>query len=99
MILFQSCYTYREVNTNAVISAGRVYKIKQSSQQRKVRIITIKDSSLVVEDKNGQRDILKSEIDKMKIKKFNMLLTSGVIVTTATIVVPAVLLATIFVGY
>ena len=89
MILFQSCYTYREINTNAVISAGSVYKIKQNSQQHKVRIITVKDSSLVVEDKNGQREISKSEIDKIKIKKFDNLLTRGGIALLSLVVLAA----------
>ena len=89
MILFQSCYTYREVSSNAVISAGSVYKIKQNSQQRKVRIIAVKDSSLVVEDKNGQREISKSEIDKMKIKKFDNLLTRGGIALLSLVVLAA----------
>ena len=95
-ILFQGCYSYREVNINSVAANGKTYKIKEGYDQRKIKIITVKDSSLVVEDWEGQREIKKSEIAKIKAKEFNGLLTAGVVVASLVLVIPSVLFAVLF---
>lgn len=100
-MLMQSCFTYRGVYMNSVKADGTTYKIKEGYDQRKVKIITIKDSSLVVEDWNGQREVQKKDIDKIKIKEFNALLTVGVTVVSlvtalATLIVIALSNATYY---
>ena len=86
-LLFQSCYTYKTIDINAVVVNGKTHKIIQDYEQRKVKIITIKDSSLVIQDWEGQREVQKSAIDKIKIKKFSPALTVGITVISVLVVV------------
>ncbi len=89
-LLLQSCFTYRTVAINEVIVDGKTYKVTEGFEKRKIKIIAVKDSSLVVQDWEGQREIQKSEIDKIKVKKLDVLLTVGVSIVTVIVVVPAV---------
>ncbi len=92
-LMMQSCFTYRSVYMNSVKADGTTYKIKQGFEQQKVKIIKIKDSSLVVESWQGQREVQKSNIDKIKIKEFNALLTVGVGVVGVVTALTAILIA------
>jgi len=89
-ILFQGCYSYREVNINSVAANGKTYKIKEGYDQRKVKIIIVKDSSLLIQDWEGQREIKKSDIAKIKAKEFNGFLTAGVVIVPLLLIVPVV---------
>lgn len=86
VFLLQSCYIYSDVPMNDVKVDGKTYKVVEGFEKRKVKIIAVKDSSLVVENWEGQREIQKTAIDKMKIKKFSPVLTAVTTIGVASVV-------------
>ena len=91
VFLLQSCYIYRDVAMQDVKVDGKTYKVVEGFEKRKVKIIAVKDTSLVVENWEGQREIQKTAIDKIKIKKFSTLLTLGVTAASAVLALAIVI--------
>ncbi|MBC7643364.1 MAG: hypothetical protein H7174_13695 [Flavobacterium sp.] len=76
-LLLQSCFSYKTINPEtANLVVGKTYKIKQNKIFEKVKLKSFTDSTIIVRRTFKEKEILKSEILKMKQRKFSVIKTA-----------------------
>jgi hypothetical protein len=72
-VLFQSCYSYREIDVNQNLIEGKKYKIKQFNKYEKVRFVSSSDSSItIIDNKKLEQTIFKKDIITIKKRHFSV---------------------------
>jgi hypothetical protein len=92
--LLQSCYSYRRIDiTKKPLVEGKKYKIKQLGKFEKIRLKSQTDSTITVIENKKEIQILKNEIEDIKVKRFSVLKTIllpvGIVVVAAGAIVVA----------
>ena len=84
LILFQSCYSYKTVNYNSIpIEKKQKYKVKGVGGIKIEGTLFSKNEQILTLDKNGQlQKIPVSEIYEVKVRKFSILKSSGVLASS-----------------
>lgn len=95
LILFQSCYSYKTVNYNSIpIEKKQKYKVKGVGGIKIEGTLFSKNEQILTLDKNGQlQKIPVSEIYEVKVRKFSILKSSGVLAISVTAVLSAIFIA------
>ncbi len=86
--LLQSCYSYRLIDKDSELAVGKKYKIQQSNDYEKVRLLSVSDSTITVnKSKNSQKTIAVKDITKIKKRHFSVIKTAllpvGILVVVA----------------
>ena len=84
-ILFQSCFSYKSVDLNS-ISISIESKKKQNFKVEKLdrtkikgQLVSINEKTMILENNKGLQTILKDEVYDIKVGKFSILKSAGVI--------------------
>ena len=95
LILFQSCYSYKTVNYNSIpIEKKQKYKVKGVGGIKIEGTLFSKNEQILTLDKNGQlQKIPVSEIYEVKVRKFSILKSSGVLAISVTAALSAIFIA------
>ena len=95
LILFQSCYSYKTVNYNSIpIEKKQKFKVKGVGGTKIEGTLFSKNEQILTLDKNGQlQKIPVSEIYEVKVRKFSLLKSSGVLAISVTAVLSAIFIA------
>jgi S-adenosylmethionine:diacylglycerol 3-amino-3-carboxypropyl transferase len=98
LILFQSCFSYKTVDYNSIpIEKKQKVEVKGVGGTNIKGTLVSKNEQILTVDTNGQlQKIPVSEIYEVKVRKFSLLKSSGVL-ASSILVVTAVLFA-IFLG-
>jgi tRNA A22 N-methylase len=96
LILFQSCYGYKSVNYNSIpIEKKQKVKVKGVGGTNIKGILVSKNEQILTLDIDGQlQKISVSEIYEVKVRKFSLLKSYGLLVSTiivATAIFPEIL--------
>ena len=80
LALLQSCYSYRTIDIKQVsLSNDKVYKIKTESKFFKAKLAESNDSLVKIITKGNEKQIPIADIEQIKVKKFSILKTVGII--------------------
>ena len=93
-ILFQSCFSYKAVEVNSIESEkNQKFKVAKLDRTNiKGRLVSINEKTMILENNGESQTILKDEINYVKVRKFSILKSAGVIASTlVTYVIYAVL--------
>jgi len=93
-ILFQSCFSYKSVDFNSIESEkNQKFKVAKLDRTNiKGRLVSINEKTMILENNGESQTILKDEINYVKVRKFSILKSAGVIAGTfVTYVIYAVL--------
>ena len=93
-ILFQSCFSYKSVDLNSIESEkNQKFKVAKLDRTNiKGRLVSINEKTMILENNGESQTILKDEINYVKVRKFSILKSAGVIAGTfVTYVIYAVL--------
>ena len=98
LILFQSCYSYKTVNYNSIpIEKKQKVKVKGVGGTNIKGTLFSKNEQILTVDTNGQlQKIPVSEIYEVKVRKFSLLKSSGVL--ASSILVATAVLFAVFLG-
>ena len=76
-LLLQSCFSYKVIDKNSNLAAGKKYKIKQSSSYKKVRLLSTTDSTITFKnDRNRVITIAKTATKTIKKRHFSITKTA-----------------------
>ena len=98
LILFQSCYSYKTINYNSIpIQKKQKVKVKGVGGTNIKGTLFSKNEQILTVDTNGQlQKIPVSEIYEVKVRKFSLLKSSGVL--ASSILVATAVLFAVFLG-
>ncbi len=86
--LLQSCYSYKNINLKDTrLVEGKKYKIEQDNKWVKTKLLTINDSIANFKIDKNEKEISISEIQEIKIRKFDAVKTASITVLPILIVV------------
>ena len=80
LILFQSCFSYKSVNYDAISNDNKKQKIQVEMLDRTKlngRLISVDDKTITLENNGSTQTILKKDVFEVKIVKFSSLKTLG----------------------
>ena len=80
LILFQSCFSYKSVNYDAISNDNKKQKIQVEMLDRTKlngRLISVDDKTITLENNGSTQTILKKDVFEVKIVKFSALKTLG----------------------
>ncbi len=75
-LLLQSCFSYRVADINSNPAIGEKYKIKQSTNYEKVKVLSATDSSITVINNNKESTIAKKDIKIIKKRHYSVIKTA-----------------------
>ena len=80
-ILFQSCFSYKSVDLNSIESEkNQKFKVAKLDRTKiKGQLVSINEKTMILENNKGLQTILKDEIYDIKVGKFSILKSAGVI--------------------
>ena len=80
-ILFQSCFSYKSVDFNSIESEkNQKFKVAKLDRTNiKGRLVSINEKTMILENNGESQTILKDEINYVKVRKFSILKSAGVI--------------------
>ena len=87
-ILFQSCFSYKSVDFKS-ISIEKKEKFKVAKLDRtniKGRLVSKNEKTMILENNEGLQTILKDEIYEVKVRKFSILKSSGLVAGAAVLI-------------
>ena len=87
-ILFQSCFSYKSVDFKS-ISVEKKQKFKVAKLDRtnlKGRLVSKNEKTMILENNTGLQTILKDEIYDVKVRKFSILKSSGLVAGAAVLI-------------
>ena len=95
LILFQSCYSYKTVNYNSIpIEKKQKVKVKGVGGTYIKGTLVSKNEQILTLNNNSQlQKIPVSEIYEVKVRKFSILKSSGVLAISVTAVLSAIFIA------
>ncbi|MFN3967524.1 hypothetical protein [Flavobacterium sp.] len=78
LILLQSCFSYKAMdNDPSKMEAGKTYKIERNHKYTKVVFYSIKDSTILVNEKFEEKQIPVKDITNIQKRKFSLIKTLG----------------------
>jgi len=86
--LFQSCFSYKSVNFNDIKNEKK-QKFEVSKLDKtniKGRLVSKNEKTMILENNEGLQTILKDEIYDMKVRKFAILKSFGVVAGAAVLI-------------
>jgi hypothetical protein len=75
-LLLQSCFSYKVADINSNPAIGEKYKIKQSTNYEKVKVLSATDSSITVINNNKESTIAKKDIKIIKKRHYSVIKTA-----------------------
>jgi hypothetical protein len=93
-ILLQGCFSYKAIDYNN-IEIGKKQKLevlKLDKTNIKGRLVSKNEKTMILENKERMQTIPESEIYEVKVRKFSLLKSTGLVVGSV-IIVPFLLLA------
>lgn len=76
LFLFQSCFSYKAMeNDPTKMEAGKTYKIERNHKYSKVVFHSIKDSTILVNEKFEEKQIPINDITNIKKRNFSIIKT------------------------
>ena len=92
--LFQSCFSYKSVNFDDIKNEKK-QKFEVSKLDKtniKVRLVSIDENMIILENRNGNQTINENEIYDVKVRKFSIIkLATGIVGTYGALVVIGIL--------
>ena len=87
-ILFQSCFSYKwiDINTITIEKKQKVEFEKVDQTKVKGRLVSIDEEKIILKNKGNSQTVLKAEIRDVRVKKFSILKSSGVVTFAALLV-------------
>ena len=86
-ILFQSCFSYKSVDfkSNSIEKKQKFKVTKLDRTNIKGRLVSKNEKTMILENNEGLQTILKDEIYDMKVRKFAILKSFGVVAGAAVL--------------
>jgi len=79
-LLLQSCYTYKSIDIDGdKLETGKMYRMVVKDKEFTARIVKVKDESIQITTKKNRATIPIDNIESIKKKKQQTLLTIGII--------------------
>ena len=82
-ILFQSCFSYKSVDLNSISIESKKkqnFKVEKLDRTKiKGQLVSINEKTMILENNKGLQTILKDEVYDIKVGKFSILKSAGVI--------------------
>ena len=77
--LFQSCFSYKAVNFNDIKNEKKqIFEVSKLDKTNiKGRLVSIDENVMVLENRNGNQTINKSEVYDIRTRKFSFTKTAG----------------------
>jgi hypothetical protein len=87
-ILFQSCFIYKSVDfkSNSIEKKQKFKVTKLDRTNIKGRLVSKNEKTMILENNEGLQTILKDEIYDMKVRKFAILKSFGVVAGAAVLI-------------
>ena len=87
-ILFQSCFSYKSIDINTIAIEKKQKFEFEKVDQTKVngRLVSINKEKIILKNKGNSQTVLKAEIRDVRVKKFSILKSSGVVTLAALLV-------------
>ena len=87
-ILFQSCFSYESVDfkSNSIEKKQKFKVTKLDRKNIKGRLVSKNEKTMILENNEGLQTILKDEIYDMKVRKFAILKSFGVVAGAAVLI-------------
>jgi|TARA_B110000967_G_scaffold55376_1_gene56768 hypothetical protein len=88
-ILFQSCFSYKTVDYNNIVSEKKQkFEVKGvGGTNTKGRLVSKNDQTMILETNGQLQKISVSEIYEVRVKKFSLLKSSGLLVGTFVVII------------
>ena len=80
LILFQSCFSYKSVNYDAISNDNKKQKIQVEMLDRSKfngQLVSKDDKTIILENNGSTQTILKKDVYEVKVVKFSILKTLG----------------------
>ena len=87
-ILFQSYFSYKSIDINTItIEKKQKFEFEKVDQTKvKGRLVSIDEEKIILKNKGNSQTVLKAEIRDVRVKKFSILKSSGVVTFAALLV-------------